>query len=45
MIYINNVEEIQRIFTNKIDGMEDLNYHERLRDLTHIDWREETDID
>jgi len=45
MIYINNVEEIQRIFTNKIDGMEDLNYHERLRDLTRIDWREETDID
>ena len=45
MIYINNVEEIQRIFTNKIDGMEDLNYHEGLRDLTCIDWREETDID
>ena len=45
MIYINNVEEIQRIFTNKIDGMDDLNCHERLRDLTCIDWREETDID
>ena len=31
--YINKIEDIQRIFTNKIDGMEDLNYHQRLKRL------------
>ena len=31
--YINKIEDIQRIFTRKIDGMEGLNYHGRLRDL------------
>ena len=45
MLYIKNVEDNQRIFTNEIDGMEDFNYHENLKDLTCIDWREETDIE
>ena len=45
MVYINKVDDIQKIFTNKIDGMEDLNYHEKLRHLTCIDWKEETDIE
>ena len=31
--YINKIEDIQRIFTRKIDGMEGLDYHERLREL------------
>ena len=31
--YINELENIQRIFTSKIDGMEELNYHERLKKL------------
>ena len=31
--YINKIEDIQRIFTRKIDGMEGLDYHERLRKL------------
>ena len=31
--YINELENIQRIFTSKIDGMEGLNYHERLKKL------------
>ena len=31
--YINKIEDIQRIFTRKIDGMEGLNYHGRLRRL------------
>merc|ERR1719290_229915 len=30
---INKIEDIQRIFTKKIDGMKDLNYHERLKRL------------
>merc|ERR1712002_1376752 len=30
---INKIENIQRIFTKKIDGMKDLNYHERLKKL------------
>ena len=30
---INKIEDIQRIFTKKIDGMKDLNYHERLKKL------------
>ena len=31
--YINEIEDIQRIFTGKIEGMEELNYHERLKCL------------
>ena len=31
--YINELENIQRIFTRKIDGMEELNYHEILKKL------------
>ena len=31
--YINNIEDIQRIFTNKIDGMKGLNYYQRLKKL------------
>merc|ERR1711895_115484 len=31
--YINELEDIQKIFTKKIDGMEGLNYHERLKKL------------
>ena len=31
--YINKIEDIQRIFTSKIDGMEGLNYHQRLEKL------------
>ena len=31
--YINELEDIQRIFTKKIDGMDGLNYHERLKKL------------
>ena len=31
--YINKIEDIQRIFTSKIDGMEGLNYHQRLKKL------------
>ena len=31
--YINEIEDIQRIFTSKIDGMEGLNYHQRLKKL------------
>ena len=31
--YINELEDIQKIYTKKIDGMEDLNYHERLKRL------------
>ena len=31
--YINKIEDIQRIFTRKIDGMEGLDYHSRLREL------------
>ena len=31
--FINKIEDIQRVFTRKIDGMEGLNYHERLRML------------
>ena len=31
--YINKIEDIQRIFTRKIDGMEGLDYHGRLREL------------
>ena len=31
--YINKIEDIQRIFTSKIDGMESLNYHQRLKKL------------
>ena len=31
--YINEIEDIQRIFTKKIDGMDELNYHERLKKL------------
>ena len=31
--FINKIEDIQRIFTRKIDGMEGLDYHERLRKL------------
>merc|ERR1712121_240934 len=30
---INKIENIQRIFTKKIDGMKDLDYHERLKKL------------
>ena len=30
---INRIERIQKNFTSKIEGMEDLNYHERLRKL------------
>ena len=29
--YISKIEDIQRIFTSKIDGMEGLNYHQRLK--------------
>ena len=29
--FINEMEDIQNIFTKKIDGMEGLNYHERLK--------------
>ena len=31
--FINKIEDIQRVFTRKIEGMEGLNYHERLRKL------------
>merc|ERR1711888_205423 len=31
--FINKIEDIQRVFTRKIEGMEGLNYHERLREL------------
>ena len=31
--YINELEDIQKIYTKKIDGMEDLDYHERLKSL------------
>ena len=31
--YINELENIQKIFTKKIDGMEELDYHERLKKL------------
>ena len=31
--YIDKIEDIQRIFTNKIDGKEGLNYHQRLKKL------------
>ena len=31
--YINKMEDIQRIFTSKIDGMEGLSYHQRLKKL------------
>ena len=31
--YIDKIEEIQRIFTNKVDGMEGLYYHQRLKKL------------
>merc|ERR1712098_200620 len=31
--FINELEDIQKIFTTKIDGMEGLNYHERLKKL------------
>ena len=31
--YINELENIQKTFTKKIDGMEELDYHERLKNL------------
>ena len=31
--YINELENIQKTFTKKIDGMEELDYHERLKKL------------
>ena len=31
--YINKIEDMQRIFTSKIDGMEGLIYHQRLKKL------------
>ena len=30
---INDIENIQRTFTKKIEGMEELNYHQRLKEL------------
>ena len=30
---INEIERIQKTFTKKLDGMENLNYHERLKEL------------
>ena len=31
--YINELEKIQKTFTSKINGMEELDYHERLKEL------------
>ena len=30
---INELERVQKSFTNKIDGMENLDYHQRLKEL------------
>ena len=34
--FINKIEDIQRVFTRKIDGMEGLNYHERLKKAGYV---------
>ena len=31
--YINEMEKIQKAFTSRIEGMENMDYHERLREL------------
>ncbi|CAL4083541.1 unnamed protein product [Meganyctiphanes norvegica] len=38
---INKVERIQKSFTARIEGMENKNYHERLKELKCIVWKEE----
>ena len=43
---INEIERIQKSFTNRIRGMEGLNYHQRLKELElySLEGRRERDI-
>ena len=38
---INEIESVQRSFTSKLEGLKDMNYHQRLKSLRYIVWRED----